>query len=830
MRSLFLILFLCLPVWAGQELIVQKLYEDLQKIADKYYSLTNVKISSNGRWLIIRKSYDLNNDTVLIFNSLHPEKPVACRIKIGDIFFPDKDYMLLQGPDQAELLNLKEKTSIHFKGVKEIQELKSKKQFILHYTKEEKSRLELRNISGELLNVVGNVNRFYTLKSGHIYAITETGKEFKILLLKDETAEKVYGTFQKISYLEADSGEQGIMIYEQNTESNSEELLYLDLATKTSFPLKEVQPISIQNGFRETIRAGSVYFLRLWVHKNGEDTSLVDIWYGNDHQLEEKFYPPIRCLYYVWEPKEKRIRQIGNNQLAKCANIGNERYFLSVDPYLLQDYIQTAPLQINIYDRLEDHYTLMDTVPPELHVSPDGQYVLYSKSKTWYIYQIATGIKKTIGDNGLQTPYFTHDGRTVLFGGEGGLWLYNPKEGELTTLYDFKGFQTTILNADGQIINNFNFYRNTIALEKPLVIKLYDRIENKSSFTLCYKRTCKTIIPLTTKRIEYLNYNNTFSCFSWVEEDYNQPPRLVYKETGKKETVIFQSNKEDKAILSLNQEIISYTNSDGTPLKGILYYPLHYTRSKKYPMVVHIYQVQSKQISNEYPIISYSKANNDGFNLRLLLEKGYFVYFPDIVYGEKGTGLAALDCVNHALDAIENNRSIDKNKIGLIGHSHGGYETNFIATHSDRFAAYVSGAGNSDIVRSYFSFNYNFLSPFYWQYENGQYEMKKSFCEDKDLYFHNNPIHYVDQVNAPILLWTGMKDRNIHWEQTMEFYIGLKRNNKKVVALFYPHEAHTMYAPDACKDLVARILMWFDYFLKGNENAEWINKEIRRQF
>jgi len=788
-------------------------------------------MNEDGRWISIRKSYDMNSDTVLIFCSLNPGEPVAIRTKIGDIFFPDKDYVLLQGRDQAELLNLKEKTSIHFKGVKEIQEIKSKKQFALHYAEEEKSRLELRNVNEELLNAVDNVSRFYTIKSGQIYAIAETEQESEILLLKDKIKEKVYGTTQKISYLEADSGEQGIMIYEQNTESNSQEVKYLDLATKTCFPLKEILPISIQNGFRETIRAGSVYFLRLWVYKNKEDTSLVDIWYGNDHQLEEKFHPPTRCLYYVWEPKRKVVQQIGNDQMTTSINLGNDHHFISFDHYLLNDYKWSVPyLKIYLYNRDKDIYSYIDTIRPKLYTSQNGDYILYEKKKDWCLYHSSTAAEKAICGDNIKTPYFTSDEKSILLEVKNGLWQYDLEENEMTELPEFKGYQTTIVNTNSQIIGNFSFYRNTIDLEKSLIIKLYDPVENKSSYILWHKGTCETIIPPTTKRIECLNYNNSFTCFSWVEENYNLPPRLVYKEMGKKEKVIYQSNKADRTILSLKQEIISYTNDEGIALKGVLYYPLHFNPSQKYPMVVHIYQVQSKQISNEYPVVAYSKENNDGFNLRLFLQKDYFVYFPDIVYGDKGTGLSALDCVNHALDAIENNPSVDKSKIGLIGHSHGGYETNIIATHSNRFATYVSGSANSDIVRSYFSFNYNFLSPFYWQYENGQYEMNKSFYEDKDLYFHNNPIHYVDRVNAPILLWTGKKDRNIYWEQTMEFYIGLKRNNKNVVALFYPKEAHIMYATDACRDLVSRILAWFDYFLKGDENAEWINKEIKRLF
>ena len=61
----------------------------------------------------------------------------------------------------------------------------------------------------------------------------------------------------------------------------------------------------------------------------------------------------------------------------------------------------------------------------------------------------------------------------------------------------------------------------------------------------------------------------------------------------------------------------------------------------------------------------------------------------------------------------------------------------------------------------------------------------------------------------------------------MEFYIGLKRNNKKVVALFYPLGGHILASPKANRDLLSRTLEWFNYFLKGEENASWIDKEIK---
>ena len=275
---------------------------------------------------------------------------------------------------------------------------------------------------------------------------------------------------------------------------------------------------------------------------------------------------------------------------------------------------------------------------------------------------------------------------------------------------------------------------------------------------------------------------------------------------------------ENNAIFSLRQEIISYTNSDGMPLKGILYYPLNYNPSEKYPMVVHIYEKQ-RHYSNLYPYPSYN--DETGFNIRLLLEKGYFVYLPDIlIQWGKGPGLNALDCVNHALDAIAGNPLIDTDNVGLIGHSFGGYETDFIATHSGRFAAYVSGSGHSDILRDYYSFNYGFLRPDLVRIEANQYKMGVPFSGNKELYFRNNPINYAEQVTAPVLLWSGTEDQNVTSDNTMAFYIALRRNGKTVTALFYKGEGHGLQTQQAQFDLTSRTLDWFDYFLKDETEIE----------
>jgi dipeptidyl aminopeptidase/acylaminoacyl peptidase len=460
-------------------------------------------------------------------------------------------------------------------------------------------------------------------------------------------------------------------------------------------------------------------------------------------------------------------------------------------------------------------------------LSSFGDYALSVKNKKWYLYHIPTGCKKLISAEGLVNPWFTDDGEAILFDGEGAIWRYELKGGALASEAVFRGYETSIVNCKTENIatRKGNFNKQYVNSTGPLVIRLYDPQDNKTSYVLWHKGKSKIIVPLTSRYIQFLNYNKSYDWFSWVEEDYNMPPKLVSKAGGKERKVLFESNKADKAILSLKQEIISYTNSDGIPLKGILYYPMNDNSSAKYPMVVSIYEKQ-RQLSNLYPFPS--NYEGIGFNIRLLIEKGYFVYLPDIIIqGKYGPGMDALDCVKRALDAVKSNPLIDKQRIGLTGHSFGGYETNFIATHSTRFAAFVSESGTSDIIWAYHSFNYNFLWPEYKRVEKGQYKMSVSFSADKLLYLENDPVYSAEKVNAPVLLWAGPKDENIPSDHTMAFYNALRRNGKCVVALFYKDEGHVVQNQRAQTDLTSRTLDWFDYFLKEDTGVEWIKKGMK---
>lgn len=836
MKLSFFYFFLCLSLLTSRELAAQNLYDSLRPLLSKTHNIVAPKMSENGKWAVLRKrswvpaleKKDLDADNVIIFRLHNWKKPeiIGYRQNIRGIQFVGGSHLLLTGEQKTEFIDLNKFKSRHFNDVKSIKVLNDGKYFLLHYLQKAENKLELRNIDGKLLNSVKNVSRFYPTEIGQVYVVTKFNKSgSELLLLKDGVEQTLYQTSNNIVDVDIDPKGHGIILHEQEEESFYQQIQYLNLKSNIVAPLKDILPIQIERGFSEAIREGESYFLRLWEPTEKEDSTIVDIWYGNDNALEKKFYPKREEVHYIWHPKQKQVYRIGSETFTRNVNLGSDRYFLSFNPFLLQDYTKPTPYEINIYDRLKNNYTVVDTVYQELHISPNGQYILYKKNNSWINYDLTRKIKKIIPNNMFKTPHFSTDGGMVWFQGNGRLWEYDPVNNNLEIIKSFKGYQVKILNSFySQNSMRSPCKQKLINIQEPLVIQLYDSVDNKRSYILRTKKKFDTIIPLTQNYIREFNYNTSHRYFSYIEENYNLPPRLVFKKIGEKKKILFQSNKNDKSVLK--QEITSYTNKEGTILKGVLYYPLHYNAKKKFPMIVHIYEEQH-HLSNRYPYPTY--YNGEGFNIRLFLENGYFVYLPDIkVLGKEGPGIDALNCVNNALDALSDKIPINTQKIGLIGHSFGGYMTDFIATHSNRFAAYVSGSGQSDLIWAYHAYNYHFLFPDYTRIEANQHKLGGPFSKNKALYFKNNPIYNANKVTSPVLLWSGLEDKNVTSDHSMAFYNALRRNGKEVIALFYKGEGHNLFKKEAQFDLTFKVMDWFDYFLKDTKKIEWIEKGISK--
>ena len=260
-------------------------------------------------------------------------------------------------------------------------------------------------------------------------------------------------------------------------------------------------------------------------------------------------------------------------------------------------------------------------------------------------------------------------------------------------------------------------------------------------------------------------------------------------------------------------ELIHYKSPKGINLEGILYYPDDYQSGKKYPMIVRIYEKQSKNFHHYH---NPSQYNADGFNPRNYTSQGYLVLYPDITYTMGNPGISATECVISAVDAVLKKEVVEKENIGLIGQSFGGYETAFIISQTDIFAAAVAGCPATDLTSFYFNMGWNQGKPDMWRFEDQQWRFGFSYYEDPQAYMRNSPLHQAEGINTPILLWSGRKDVQVAHEQTMEFYLALKRLNKETTLLIYPEEAHGNMNPVNQNDLSIRIHNWFEEHLNNN--------------
>jgi hypothetical protein len=118
--------------------------------------------------------------------------------------------------------------------------------------------------------------------------------------------------------------------------------------------------------------------------------------------------------------------------------MGNDRYFLSFDPCHLQDYTsESTPLQLFVYDRIKERYSILDTTTRGVYLSGDGKYALSPKDKVWHLYHIPSGSKKAIKEKGLGIPWF-NDGNAVLFEGEGRCGSMNKAVYHKAVVHDTK--------------------------------------------------------------------------------------------------------------------------------------------------------------------------------------------------------------------------------------------------------------------------------------------------------------------------------------------------------------------------------------------------------
>lgn len=272
-------------------------------------------------------------------------------------------------------------------------------------------------------------------------------------------------------------------------------------------------------------------------------------------------------------------------------------------------------------------------------------------------------------------------------------------------------------------------------------------------------------------------------------------------------------------------ELFRWNAYDGTPLKGLVYIPDGVKEGEKLPVMIYFYE---KNSNNLYTFWTPAPSRSI-VNIPFYTSRGYIVFVPDIVYQVGHPGESAYNCICAGAEALcEKYPIADKSKMAIQGQSWGGYQTAWLITRTNMFAAAGSGAPVGNMTSAYGGIRWGSGITRAGQYEHGQSRIGKSMWEPGalDLYIENSPVFHVDKVQTPVLIMHNDADGAVPWYQGIEFFSDLRRLDKPAWLLQYNKEAHNLVQRRNCKDLSVRLQQFFDHYLKGAPMPAWMKTGV----
>lgn len=846
----------------------------------KWGRLAADKISANGQWISYQIRYENGLDTLFLKNTKSLKTQAFPLGNGGDFITPN--WFSCQTAEGLHLVNLTTDKQETLTNVTQYAYVPTANQLLLLITQKGKENLLLiRKLDGTPLERIAGVNEFimdpakqmvlYTTttttnkEKQHTIALLELSKKNrKTVLLNgaDPFCNLVWHTKGKaVAFMQKapDSSPSGSLLFCYKL--SSKKLYRSNYENQYHFLGDSLFIPTVGSKLKISDDLQKIFFTAQLITKSNDSIkdSDVQLWNGNAKQvypMKEKQKAFEGIYLGLWRPKLDDYQLISNDTLSQVMLTGNQNFAI------LSNEQQYEPQYA--YEGLRDFYLVdLSTSKKELFLkkhsghflytiaSPEGKYIAYFQDKNWWVYDITKKTHTNITKNSKESFFhnkseyhqteeiypklgWTLEDKEILLFDEYDLWAISPDGSSSRRLTHGRETQTQFRLArfsNNTLFGNPNYngwIYNAVDLNKGLFLEATDKKGGIGYYKWSSKSNDKLVFSNNT-RLDQIIQSTSGDTLLYREQSYDLSPRLMLLQnnTDKKPQVIAQSNLQQQQFCWGKSELIQYKNAKEKSLQAVLYYPAAYDNQKKYPMIVFIYEKLSKRLHNTYSFPSQFTGEDESFNIATYTTQGYFVLAPDISYEIGDPGISATDCVVSATNEVISQGLVLPKKIGLIGHSFGGYEADFIITQTPLFAAAVAGSAATDLTSFYLTMGWNTGRPDMWRFESQQWRMGKSLFEDRESYDRNSPIVHAKHITTPLLSWTGDDDKQVNWSQSIEFYLALRRLEKLHIMLLYPEEAHTLEKSRNQKDLAVRIHQWFDYHLKDMPPAVWIKTGLK---
>jgi len=762
------------------------------------------KFSSNSKWFTMPM-----NSSALLLNNL--EKGTMDTIENSKVhhFAPSGNYLIIQSTQDSLSIRELESGKVYGAG--------ASKEYVLN-PKRDAMAMAIKTNDGDILKLMD----FETFST----AVIMEGRNLSFSKMEWSANGKNLGFIYS-----KDNGKTfNVGVY--NLRTREHRLMDGDSFFKAELSVANSQ-IAVSNS------GENVYFQVVSSQAAPEESGGPEVW----DSFDKIIYPRKNFVtsgklgpwQYVWLPEEKKVISLGD------ANTPHTLFNPESDFALVFDAFAREP-QFR-YDTFVDLYVIninsgkkelvvsnQFTASNYVHLSFDGNFLAYFKDKHWWIYDmvdrkhinLSVDIPRPFyipnsAKGELQEPYgmggWSKDGKSVYLYDEFDVWKVsvNGKDVKRITNGREAKREFRIVNSkNNTIYRELGFHTAVIDDSSEVTLSAKDRYYLQMGYFLWKDNKLHQITWRDKRLTDLIQIDDDNFIFS--QQSFTEPISIECVNLKPKEPkTIFKSNPEWNQYKWPKKELIYYDTQIADSLKGVLIYPLDYDSGKKYPMVVSTYTKQSFLYHEFSPPYIY---NEIGFNYLNYALDGYFVLLPDIHYKADAPGMSAAICIEKAVETAVKSASIDEKKIGLIGHSHGGYDTAFTITQTNMFAAAVAGSGIFNLESFYFDIYKLAGLPEISRIENNIFHMKSSFFENPEAYRTNSPLHQAAKIKTPLLIWAGKEDTNVNPNQSLQMYLALRRLRKPAKMIYYEGENHVPDKIGNRKDLTKRIKDWFDGYLK----------------
>lgn len=289
---------------------------------------------------------------------------------------------------------------------------------------------------------------------------------------------------------------------------------------------------------------------------------------------------------------------------------------------------------------------------------------------------------------------------------------------------------------------------------------------------------------------------------------HTQPTELYYMSSPTAKPRRLTDFNHDIASLTLGRsQTVTWTTFDGFTADGVLTYPPHYVKGKKYPLVLRIHGGPNEG------------SNTDFYDyIQLVASHNYLVFQPNY-RGSDNLGTAYMHAtwndggdgpgrdIMAGLDAVEKLGIVDTSRIAVGGWSNGGYMTSWLIGHYQVFKAAVVGAGYTDCYDDYNLSDSNVSDVHYFKGSPWMDDYMQACREQSSITYWKN-------MKTPTLILSNTGDVRVPITQSYALYHALKDNRVPVKFIAWPQSGHEVaVGPVRTEDLYRIWLGWLDRFL-----------------